>query len=108
MVLAHPSGDERDQREPEEQVQVGPEDLPVHAGSGLEQVVVVVPIDAEEDVAQHVGEKEGQDRPQRRQVAAVRRLKVEHHDGDEDGDHAVAERFEAAFGHGENVSPRGL
>ena len=36
---------------------------------------------------------------QARRMVAVRHLQLQHHDGDDDGDHAIAERFEPAFGH---------
>jgi hypothetical protein len=61
VVLPHPAGGEREQREPKEQVEVGPEDPAVDAAGRLEHVVVVVPVDPQVDEAQHVGEE---DRPE--------------------------------------------
>ena len=60
MILAHPRRGERDQREPEEQVQVGQEHGPAHMRHRVEQVVVVVPVDAHVDEAEHVTEHVGQ------------------------------------------------
>src|SRR3954447_26639631 len=60
VVPPEPLGGERDQREPEQQVQVGPQDPARHPGRDLEHVVVVVPVDAQVDEAQHVCEQHGQ------------------------------------------------
>src|SRR5260221_3172817 len=61
--------------------------------------MVVAPVDAEKDEAQHVHQKRRQDRPERLDAGAVRHLQLEHHDRDEDRDHAVAERLESTFAH---------
>ena len=57
VVLAHPAGDEREQRQPEQQVEVGPQHAAVDAVGRVQQVMVVVPVDAEEDEAQDVAEE---------------------------------------------------
>src|SRR5439155_4949122 len=49
MVLAHPAGDEGDQRQPKQQMQVGPEDAAVNKPGRLQEMVVVVPVDADKD-----------------------------------------------------------
>ena len=51
MVFARPSVDERNQREPEEQVDVGPEGRTIDAFDDLKQVMVVVPVNADIDIA---------------------------------------------------------
>src|SRR5205823_3731999 len=66
---------------------------------GVEQVMVVVPVDRGEDEAQHVRQERRRERRECRGIRSVRHLELEHHDGDDDGDHAVAERLEAALGH---------
>ena len=105
MVLAHPAGDKRNQRQPEQQVQIRPQDAAVDPVGHLQHVVMIVPVDAENHEAQHVGEEHRHDRLQRRPVGAVRHLELQHHDRDEDGDHAVAERLEPPFAH-RVTSPR--
>ena len=103
MILAHPAGDERHQRQPEQQVQVRPEDPAVDSMRGLEHVMMVVPVDAEHDEAEHVGEGDRDQGTERFPIRSVWNLQLQDHDGDQDRDHAVAERLEAAFAHARSV-----
>src|SRR5271170_7670256 len=54
MIFAHPGGREREKREPEEQVEVRPEDAAGDVLGGVEEVVMVVPINADVDETQDV------------------------------------------------------
>ena len=94
MVFADPGGGEREKREPEEQMEVRPEDAAADAFGGLEEVVMVVPVDADVDETEDVAEKDGQERFQGGEVGGVRDFQFQHHDGDDDGEDAVAEGFE--------------
>jgi hypothetical protein len=79
-----------------------------HPAAGqLQHVVVVVPVDADVDEAQHVTEEHRPQRRQRRDAGAVRHFQLQHHDGDQDGDRAVAESFEALLFPGVFSSGRG-
>src|SRR4051794_37202693 len=62
MVFPHPGGDERDQGQAEEKEQVGPQDVAVHPLDGVQQVVVVVPVDADEGEAEQVAQEHGDQR----------------------------------------------
>jgi len=66
----------------------------------VEQVVVVVPVDGDEDEAEDVGEELGDERAEVGELDAVGRPELQHHDGDDDGDDAVAEGLEPVPGHG--------
>ena len=55
--LVHPGCRDREEREPEQQVQVAPEDGSVHALDNLEHVMVVAPVDADVDEAEQVGRR---------------------------------------------------
>jgi hypothetical protein len=67
--------------------------------SGVQQVVMIVPINAEVNKAEDVTEKHGQQRLQGGESGAMRHFQFQHHDGDDNCQHAVAECFESAFGH---------
>src|SRR5450759_4047207 len=98
-VLPHPAGDERHQREPEQQVHVGPEHAAGDAPGDVQHVMVVVPVDGEVGEAQHVADEHVPQPPQVTELVAVRDREPQHHDRDEDGDDAVAESFEPVLRH---------
>ena len=60
-------------------------------------MMMVVPVDADENEAQCIAEEGGYGGTQGRQRCIVRNVQIEDHDRDDDGDHAVAERFESPF-----------
>src|SRR6202021_548505 len=99
MVLAHPTGRKRNQRQPEKKVQVRPQGCAIHSLSGVEQMMVVVPVDADENETQCVTKERRYDRAQGRERCIARGVQVEHHDRDDDGDNAVAKSFQPPFAH---------
>ena len=100
MIFADPGGGEREKREPEEEMEVRPEDAAADAFGGLEEVVMVVPVDADVDETEDVAEEDGQERFQGGEVGGVRDFQFQHHDGDDDREDAVAEGFEPGGFHG--------
>ena len=93
LVLAHPGSGEWDEGQPEQQVEVGPQGPTIDHRGGLEQVMVVVPVDAQVDKAQYMADENG---PQWRDCGEIRSLgdlQLEDEDGDDDGDHTIAEGF---------------
>src|SRR5262245_20961381 len=74
----------------------------------VKHVVMIIPINAEVDEAEHVAEKRRHDFDQGTQLRNMRRAELQHHDRDQDGDHAVAERLETLFVHTTNVGARGM
>jgi hypothetical protein len=53
MIFAHPTCDEWNNREPEQQMQFRPQNFSVHALRRLEHVVMIVPVDRKIDEAQN-------------------------------------------------------
>src|SRR5664279_4018716 len=51
----------------------------------MHHVVMVVPVDADVDEAEHVAQEDGQQRRDVREPGAVRHLQLEDHDRDDDG-----------------------
>ena len=83
-------------------MRVRPEDPTVDAVDHLHEVVVIVPVDRNEDEAEEVDGELWHERPQVVQAAAGGWTEAEDHDRDDHGDNAVAERFETARAHGGN------
>src|ERR1041385_8898182 len=62
--------------------------------------MVVVPVDANVDETEHIAEEFRQDRQEVGELRALRgRFQLEHHYGDDDREHAIAECFEPALAH---------
>src|ERR1700694_5735225 len=99
MVFAHPGGDERHHRQPKQQMQIGPQHRAIDPLDDLPEVVVVVPVDADKHKTQQVAEKLRPQRPECRYGRLVRHPEFQDHDGDDDGEHAIAERFEPRLVH---------
>src|SRR5690349_7367916 len=80
-------------------MQVGPEHSTIDVLNHLQQMMMVAPIDADKNEAEDVAKKHRGQRPQRRKAGAERHTQLEHHDRDDDCDHAVTECFEAVASH---------
>ena len=80
-------------------MEVCPEHRAVHVPDHVHQMMVVVPVDADEHEAEHVAEEPGNEGRERRRVRPVRDFQLQHQDGDDDRDDAVAEGFQPSPGH---------
>src|SRR5215471_4715520 len=80
-------------------MEVGPHDPAADPPRRMKQVVVVVPIDADVSKAQHIAQQDWEHWQQCGEIGPSRDLQLEHHDGDDDRQHPVAERFDPSLGH---------
>src|SRR5579859_4598854 len=65
----------------------------------MQQMVVVIPVNADVDVTQDVGEKSRSDRHEGLKIRSPWHIHVEHHNRDYHRKYAIAEGFEPAFAH---------
>jgi hypothetical protein len=56
-------------------------------------ILELVPINPDVDEAEHVAHEHGPARQQDPEIQTMRNFEFQHHDGDKDGDDAVAEGF---------------
>ena len=65
----------------------------------LKKVMVVIPINAKNHKTQHVTQKYRGERAQGSQIRSLRRSQLENHDGNDDGNDAIAERGKPCLFH---------
>src|SRR5262249_50712117 len=83
----------------EKQVQVRPQNPTGDSSAGVYHVVMIVPVNADVNEAEHVAHEHRHKWHQCFQAVAMRNLHLEHHDRDDDGDDPVAERLQSVLAH---------
>src|SRR2546430_2656382 len=94
VIVAEINRHPRDERDPEEQIDVCPKNDRIDPGHEVNEMMMVDPVDSDDDEAQDIGKK---GRPHLRQGSwgrIVRGLQLQNHDGNENSDNAIAERFD--------------
>jgi hypothetical protein len=91
-------GKEGEQREAEEEAEVGVEDTFVGLFGAMDQVVVIDPINASESKGDQIEAERGENGAKAGEAVLAGNLEFQHHDGDDDRDHSVGEGFEAGWG----------
>lgn len=99
MVFAHPARNEGQQRKPENQVKICPENGTVHMTYGVKQVMMIVPVDADIGETENIAEKHGQQIDQCAKRGVMGYFHFQHHDGEDNGDDGVAEGLDSVFCH---------
>src|SRR5215510_1525693 len=80
-------------------MKIRPQNAPGHSPTGIEHMVMIVPVDTDVYKAEDIAQKHGSDRRERSETVAVRNFHLKHHDGDDDRDDAIAERLEPVLAH---------
>src|SRR5216684_7376583 len=65
----------------------------------LQEVMMVVPVDADVNEAQDIAEENRKEWLQSRKTGSLWRLHFQHHDGDDDGEYPITKSLHAALGH---------
>ena len=92
-VFPDPRRREGDQGNDKKPHDICPKDLEVHLFGDMEHKVVIHPVDRHEKETQHIGKQGGQDRRKVFDPIPQRQAQFEHHNGDDNGKHAIAECF---------------
>jgi hypothetical protein len=65
----------------------------------MKQVMMIVPVNAEEYETHQIAQQDRNQWEQRGRAGFMGNSQFKHHDSDEDGNHTIAECFQSAFGH---------
>src|SRR6266513_3871805 len=80
-------------------MKVCPQNAATDLVCGLEQMMMIVPVDAQVDKTEYIAQKHWQQWLQSGKLDRVRHVQFQHHDCDDDGKNSVAERFESTRFH---------
>src|SRR5260221_7381311 len=80
-------------------MQIRPQDATRNMLRRLQEVMMVVPVDADVNEAQDIAEENRKEWLQSRKTGSLWRLHFQHHDGDDDGEYPVTKSLHAALGH---------
>src|ERR1700732_1691194 len=80
-------------------MQIRPQDPTRNMLRRLQEVMMVVPVDADVNEAQHIAEENRKEWLQGRKTGSLWRLHFQHHDGDDDGEYPVTKSLHAGLGH---------
>lgn len=83
----------------EEKVEICPKHRRADVGNGVEDVVVIVPVDADVEEAEDVAKEDREDCRKSCPVGTFGDVELKHHDRDDDGEDSVGESFEAVLLH---------
>src|SRR5262245_39808378 len=86
-------------------MQVRPEYASRYPGARVEHVMMIAPVDADVNEAEHIAHEHRNERRERFQAIAVRNLHLEHHDRYDDRDNSVAEPLESVLDHTSSPLP---
>src|SRR5207302_4685653 len=108
VIVAEINRDPWDERDPKEQIDVCPKNDRIDAGHQVNEIMMIDPVDSDDDEAQDIGKKGWPHLRQGSWRRIVRRLQLQNHDGNENGDNAIAECFDPVRFHALECNTRGL
>jgi hypothetical protein len=91
-------GKEGEQRQAEEEAEIGVEDTLVGLFGSVDEVVMVYPVNADKSEGNEIETQRGENGTKAGEAFLLGNFELEHHDGDDDGDDSVGEGFEAGWG----------
>jgi hypothetical protein len=104
-MLHYPFGEQRHERQKKEEEHVSPYHCPGDFLDAAEKERVAVPVRADDEEADEKNEYGTQESLHGGQIGRFRQRYREHHNGHDDGDHAVAEILDPLFTHFHFVAP---
>jgi hypothetical protein len=99
VIIAEINRDPGDERNPKEQIDVCPKNDRIDPGHEVNEMMMIDPVDRDDDEAQDIGKKGGPHPRQRLRGRIVRRLQLQDHDGNENSHNTIAERFDPVRSH---------
>src|ERR1700730_4411441 len=106
-MVAEINRDPGDERDPKEQIDVRPKNDRIDPGHEVNEMMMIDPVDGDDDEAQDIGKKGWPHFRQGSWGRIMRRLQLQNHDGNENSDNAIAERFDPVRFHASECNTGG-
>jgi hypothetical protein len=98
LLFEDVGGEERQEREAEEEAEVGVKDEFVGFFGSVDKVVMIYPINRSKSKGDEIEAEGGENGAEACETFLVGDLELKHHDGDDDGNDSVGEGFKAGWG----------
>jgi hypothetical protein len=103
VIIAEINRDPGDEGNPEEQIDVRPENDRIDPGHKMNEMMMIHPVNRDDDEAEDIGKKSRPHFGQGRRTRIVRGLQLQDHNGNENGEDAIAEGFDPVSFHNSGV-----
>src|ERR1700744_3788549 len=99
MILPEPRRRERNQRQPEKQMQIRPQNPTRNLVAGMQHVMMIVPVNPHINKTEHITQENRQEWNERCNAVPLWRLQLQHHNRNDDRDPSIAKRLKPACPH---------